>query len=355
MKGGDIVDNAIGVEVGHRAAIVGVVAQHLDHAEIMRVNNAFHAIDAALDVLPALADLLGTEGQAHVVGIVKDHGKIVPDAIGHGRAGPSAGAVGAQGRGIKNPRGHIERVDVLLGDDVAGEGAVGAPGAQADLVVVRIVPEQRIHAAPGVAGLVGGFAGNNPANSARMHDAHRLLIGRVGAGLEIHQKDQFLLRGFAPALGHGLAAGHVHRNGLGAIDVLAGLDGRGGVFRVEIRRRLNHHRVELLFQKALVSGEAGEAPGLVHLELFSRRLRLVREIVRHGRQVVMAVFQEQVGDPRAAPAAADEAEVDFGIALGAAGQPRLGDGERQGRSPGRGQELPAGESGVGGSATFHCS
>ena len=179
-----------------------------------------------------------------------------------------------------------------------------------------------------------------------MHDAHRFLIGRMGAGLEIHQKDQFLLRGFAPALGHGLAAGHVHRNGLGAINVLAGLNRRGGLFRVEIRRRHNRHRVELLFQQALVSGEAGEAPGLVHLELFSRRLRLVREIIRHRHQVVMAVFQEQVGDPRAAPAAADEAEVDFGIALGAAGQPRLRDGERQGRSPGRGQELPASESGV---------
>ena len=112
-----------------------------------------------------------------------------------------------------------------------------------------LVPDHRIHAAPRVAALVAGFAGNNLANPARMNDAHRLLVGRMGARLEIDQKDQVLLRGFASALGHRVAAGHVHRNGLGAIDMFAGLDRRGGVDRVEIRRRINHHRVEFLFEQ----------------------------------------------------------------------------------------------------------
>ena len=70
---------------------------------------------------------------------------------------------------------------------------------------------------------------------------------------------------------------------------------------------------------------------------------MVLEVVRHGDEVVAAVLLEQVGDPLAAAAAADQADINLRVGLRAAHQFRFQDGERQDRSPGPGEEAPAGD------------
>ena len=189
--------------------------------------------------------------------------------------------------------------------------------------------------------LVIGFDRHDLADLAVVHGLHRLLVELVGARLEIHQEAELLRGGLLAALGDGLAAGHIHGNRLGQIDMLARLDSGGGLFGMEVGRALDHHGVELLLQQLAITGKPGIAVGGGHIELRPRLIRVVLEVVRHGDKVVAPVLLEQVGDPLPAVAAADQADINLRVGLGAAHQSRLQDGERQDRSPGPGNEAPA--------------
>ena len=79
----------------------------------------------------------------------------------------AAGAIGADRLGVEHPGGDVQRMDVLLGDDVAGEQAIHAPGAQADLGVLRVLAQELVHAAPRRAALVIGLDGDDLARSRR--------------------------------------------------------------------------------------------------------------------------------------------------------------------------------------------
>ena len=63
------------------------------------------------------------------------------------------------------------------------------------------------------------------------------------------RKHRFFAVAFAAALLNGRAAGHVHRDRLGQVDVLARSDGVGRLRRVEVRRRLDRHGVQLLLEQ----------------------------------------------------------------------------------------------------------
>ena len=164
----------------------------------------------------------------------------------------------------------------------------------------------------------------------------------VGAGLEIDLEAKLLRGRLLAALGDGLAAGHVHGYGFGQIDVLAGLDGGGRLLRMKIRRAFDDDRVELLLQQPAIAGEPGEAAGGRHVELRSGLVGVVLEVIRDGDDVIAAVLLEQVGHPFPAVAAADEADVDLRVGLGAADQLRLQDGEGEDGGAGSGDEMPAG-------------
>ena len=138
------------------------------------------------------------------------------------------------------------------------------------------------------------------------------------------------------------AARDIDGDGLGEVDVLAGRDGGGRLLRVEVRRAVDRHGVHLL-QQLQVALEAREAIGLRDLQLLAGVVHAVLEVVGHGDDVVAAVLLEQLGDPGAAPAAADQAEIDLGIGGRAADETRLHHGERHGGGPRPGHESPAGQ------------
>ena len=234
-------------------------------------------------------------------------------------------------------------MDVLLGDDVAGEDAVHAPGTQLRLGVLRVFAQEFVHAVPRLAGLVVGFGGDDLADLAVVDGFDGVLVELVGAGLEIHQEAELVRGGLFAALGDGLAAGDVHGNGLGEIDVLAGINRGGGLLGMEIGRALDDDGVELLFQELAVARKAGVAVGGGDLKLLARSVGVVREVVRHRNEVVTAVLLEEVGDPFAAVAAADEADVDLRVGLGPAEQGGLYDRKGQYRGAGAGDETAAGD------------
>jgi hypothetical protein len=74
-------------------------------------------------------------------------------------------------------------------------------------------------------------------------------------------------------------------------------------------------------------------------------IRVVLEVIRDGNEIIAAVLLEQAGDPFAAVAAADEADVNLRVGLRAAHQLRFQDSERQDRSSGSGNKPPAGDGG----------
>ena len=93
--------------------------------------------------------------------------------------------------------------------------------------------------------------------------------------------------------------------------MLARLNTRGGVFGMEVRRRLDDHRVELLLQQLAIGGEPGVAVGGWHVELRPRLIRVVREIIRHRHEIVAPVLQEQVGNPLPAAPTANQPDIDL--------------------------------------------
>ena len=72
--------------------------------------------------------------------------------------------------------------------------------------------------------------------------------------------------------------------------------------------------------------------------LFARGLDAIGEVIGQRDDVVAAVLLEQVGDPGAASAAPDEAQVDLRVRLAPSDQFRLDDGEGEGGDTGIRQE-----------------
>jgi len=218
-------------------------------------------------------------------------------------------------------------MDVLLRQHVAGQHAVDRPRPQPRLRMLRVFAELSVHAGEIQVALVGRVGIDDPADLAGVDAFHDLLVGRMGPGLEIREERQLLRGRLLAAVGDRLAAGNVHGDRFGEIDMLAGGDRGGGLLGMEVGRALDHHGVQLLVDQLLVAGESGKPLVRRHAELVAGIVRLVLEVIEHRDHVVAAVFLEQVGNPRAASAATDQADVDPRVGVGAAHELGREDGE----------------------------
>ena len=229
-------------------------------------------------------------------------------------------AVGLDGGRVDDPGGDVQGMDELFGDDVAGKNAIEPPGTDLAFRVVGIIA-----ASPDLPAVVDGLAGDDVADIAGMHAANRLLEELAGAGLEIDQHDAFFLGPFAAGVGHRLATGHIDGDWLGAVDVAAGIDSGDGVLGMEVRRGFDHDRIRPSVQQPLVARQAAEGLALGHAERLGRGLGPIGKVVGRGHELVSAMLLEQVGDPPAPPAAADQAERDFGVGFRGRDLPGLDD------------------------------
>jgi hypothetical protein len=145
-----------------------------------------------------------------------------------------------------------------------------------------------------------------------MHAPQRLHVERVHPRLEIDQEAAFLLPGGLAAVLNAQAPRDVDRNGLGEIDVLAGVDAGGRLLGVEVGRGNDRHGIHLV-QKLQIAFEPGVAIGRGHTDFVAKTIRAILEVVRCRDDVVSAMGLEELGDPGAASAAADDAQIDLGV------------------------------------------
>ena len=92
--------------------------------------------------------------------------------------------------------------------------------------------------------------------------------------------------------------------------MLALLQGGDGLLRVEVRRALDDHAVHLLFEQAQITIKARVPVGRFDLQFVTKGIDSVLKVVVHGHDAGVAVLVEQIGDPAAASAAADEPQLD---------------------------------------------
>ncbi len=135
------------------------------------------------------------------------------------------------------------------------------------------------------------------------------------------RKHKLLLRGFLAQVRDQAAAGRVHGDGLGEIDMDSLFHGRRGLLRMEIGRRYDGYGLDAAFEEPLVGGQAREEPRFGDRELGAQVGGAVGEIIRPGIDLVAAVLGEELGDPRPPAAAADDPQLDPGIGLRAADKP----------------------------------
>ena len=84
---------------------------------------------------------------------------------------------------------------------------------------------------------------------------------------------------------------------------------------MEVGRAFDDNGVRLGRQQPLVARQAAEGRFCGHAQPLGRGLGTVGEIVGRGDELVAAVLLEQIGDPVAPAAAADQAQGDLGIRL----------------------------------------
>jgi hypothetical protein len=114
------------------------------------------------------------------------------------------------------------------------------------------------------------------------------------------------------------------------------------VLRMEIGGRFNYHRIQFFLEQPLVPGQPGEARFGLDFEFISDLVGLVLEVISAGDELIFAGSGEQVCNPRATPAAANEADLELGILLRTEYQGRLEHSERTG-SGCAGEESTAGD------------
>ena len=89
---------------------------------------------------------------------------------------------------------------------------------------------------------------------------------------------------------------------------------------MEIGRAFDRDRVDPFLEKALEAGEPREARPLRNAEGLAHFVGPLLEVVRDSDDLEAAVLLEEAGDPLAAVAAADQADIDLQVGLGPAHQ-----------------------------------
>ncbi len=242
---------------------------------------------------------------------------------------------------LQQPVRHVDDVDVLLHDDVAGEGLVVDPVAETALRGRHVRPVGTVDGRREVVDLPR----DGLADLALVDPLRELDVRRGVADLEAHRQAQLALRLLAERH-HPLGPRHVHRDRLLEVDVLARGDGRLEVHRVEVGRRRDVEGVHVLAGEELLvrlrpAEEARRVDrGLPELrghlvEPLLARLQVVLEHVPDRRQDGARVLQERAHDVAAPPPAAEQAEPDGRVGLRAPDEARLQD-----RDAGGGRATP---------------
>src|SRR5581483_123099 len=128
----------------------------------------------------ARAELLRAKAHEHVVWKPEVNEEVVPTVTESARPQP-AGAVGTKRVLVEEPGGHVDGVNVLLGDNIAGERPAHAPGAQTALGVGGINLQHIELPGPRRAGDVGCLAADDPPDVALLHAADGFLVEGVRA------------------------------------------------------------------------------------------------------------------------------------------------------------------------------
>ena len=243
-------------------------------------------------------------------------------AIAQKPAGPPAGSPGFHRIGVHHPAGDIERVNVLLGDDVARQEAAHPPRLQTDFRIGRILAQNRVHMVPRCTTVVVRLKGDQFSEFPLVHPPDRILIQLIGTGLEIDLKAQLCAGGEPAAFLHRKTTGNIHGDRLGEIDMFPGLNCSCGLLGVKVGRCLDNHGVQLLPEQLLVTGQPGEPAAFRHIKLLPGLIHRVLEIVCQGHNVVVPILAKQVGDPPPTTTATDQANVYFRIGLGSSHKAR---------------------------------
>ena len=186
--------------------------------------------------------------------------------------------------------------------------------------------------------MIGGFAECVLAERSLTDHFERFHVEWIGAGLEVDQEAQLLVRRLLAAAADTLAAGDVDRDWLGDVHVASRFHGQSRLLGMEIGGSLDHHRIERLLEHSFVPRQAAETAFGRNAELVPRTVHSIREIVGRRYNVVTAVFLEQIQDPRPAPTAARDADIDFLIGGISADGLRLDDRDGDSRRTGSRQK-----------------
>src|SRR5438067_743324 len=109
----------------------------------MGVSRPFEAIDPAHDVVIAEADLFGAKTYRGIVRVGEDDGKMIPTRADEIPSATTA-AIGPDRLRIEEPTYHIERMNVLFGNDIAGECTIQRPIPQPQFPVLGIGSDLRV-------------------------------------------------------------------------------------------------------------------------------------------------------------------------------------------------------------------
>ncbi len=215
-------------------------------------------------------ELPGAEGDAHVVRILETDAAKWSQQVPTGRTVRPPVPTAQSGVGVHDPVHHVQRVDVLLGDDVAGEDLVETPGPQAILGIVRVIPPRVIHPLERAVGVVDGLAEGELAECTFAHPLQGLHVERVGAGLEIDEEAELLGGGLFAAVSDAVAAGHIDGDGLGDIYVAC----RPRRLRPPVRdgstAGSRSPRRPLCLQQSSITQKARETTGLCLCRIYCR-------------------------------------------------------------------------------------
>jgi hypothetical protein len=155
-------------------------------------------------------------------------------------------------------------VNVLLDDDVASEHLVHIERAETRLA--RVGVECSV---PGAAGEIDGLDESDTADIAAVSALRRFLENGLRASLEIDEEADLAVRLFGGRFDR-VAAWDVHRDRLREVNMLAGIDGRGGMLGMIVGRRLDDDGVDLRSGELGVSPRAVIGAGGVDLEFGAR-------------------------------------------------------------------------------------
>jgi hypothetical protein len=297
----------------------------------MRLRTPFGSEQVDGRVKSGIVELAGPEADLYLARVDKDRVEIVPAIARVGANLAPARAHGAFGVPPEHPIAHVDDVDVLLDNDVAGKRALPNPVAQPLLHGRGVGPIGPVK----VPAVVVSQAASDLADCAVMDAARQLHYGRRHANLKSHVETQLALRLLADA-NDVMGAGNVHGHRLLAIDVLAGLHDRLEMLRMEVGRSGDKNEIHF-FRGGdfLVSvGAFKELCGvegrvsfrlLDFVEVLAGRLQLVAEQIGEGGDARTGILDETRAYDRTAPSAAEDSKTNLGVRRRPPHKPRLHD------------------------------